>query len=378
MDFNLSEEQVLLRDALRRFLSERHDLEHRRRVIGGEAGWSSERWADYAEFGWLALRVPEAHGGLGCSAVEMGLMMEEMGRALALEPVLPSAVLATQLLRACGGPLAERLLPQMAAGEAVLAVAHLESDLRHRGGRIATTLSGAAGSQHLSGHKLLVLGAPGATHLIVSARQAGERALFVIEAGRPGVALRPYRLVDGRMAADALLEGVAVSPEDRLAVGPAAEQALEEALDWAALGLMAEAVGAMEACQEITADYLKTRVQFKQPIGRFQALQHLMADGFVDAQEARSMLYAAYAVMDAPAAQRRQTVAAAQLVVTEAGRRVSSQALQMHGGYGMTDEYRISHHFRQLLVLSKLFGDSADALERMAPMPSGVLNAASA
>jgi alkylation response protein AidB-like acyl-CoA dehydrogenase len=214
---------------------------------------------------------------------------------------------------------------------------------------------------------MLALGAPGATHLIVTARRSSRLALFVIPADRAGVELQPYRLVDGRIAADVMLQSVAVSPDDLLAQGEAAETALAKALDWAILGAMAEAVGAMEACQHITSEYIKTRVQFKQPIGRFQALQHLMADIFVDAQQARSMLYAALSAMDESPLRRRQVVAAAQVVIGEAGQRVAEQSLQMHGGYGMTDEYRVSHHFRQLLVLSKLFGDSANAFDAMGP-----------
>jgi alkylation response protein AidB-like acyl-CoA dehydrogenase len=367
MDFNLSEEQVLLQDALRRYLGERYDLEHRRRVIAGVDGWSRERWGDYAEFGWLALCVPEAHGGLGCSAVETALLMEEMGRAMTLEPVLGSAVLGAQLLQCCDGALTADLLPRLAVGEVVLSLAHLEGDLRPRGGCIETSVGGDDGGWRLQGHKMLALGAPGATHLIVTARRDSGLVLFVLPVDRAGVELQPYRLVDGRIAADVMLQDVAVSPDDLLAYGEAAEAALAKALDWAVLGAMAEAVGGMEACQDITSDYIKTRVQFKQPIGKFQALQHLMADIFVDTQQARSILYAALSAMDGPPARRRQVVAAAQVVIGEAGQRVAEQSLQMHGGYGMTDEYRVSHHFRQLLVLSKLFGDSADAFDAMGP-----------
>jgi alkylation response protein AidB-like acyl-CoA dehydrogenase len=367
MDFNFSEEQVLLRDALRRYLGERNDLEHRRRVIASDEGWSRERWADYAEFGWLALRVPEEHGGLDCSVVETALMMEEMGRALALEPVLGTAVLGAQLLQAANGPVAARLLPGIALGEVVLSLAHLERDLRHRDGKVETQVLGNEGRWRLQGRKMLALGAAGATHLAVTARRDGILALFVIEADRPGIHLDPYRLVDGRAAADVVLDNVAVTSNDLLAEGRVAEAALDEALDWGVLGALAEALGAMESCQDITADYIKTRVQFKQAIGRFQALQHLMADIFVDTQESRSILYAALSAMNDKPARRRQVLAAARIVVGDAGRRVAAQGLQMHGGYGMTDEYRISHHFRQLLVLCKLFGDSAEAFDDMAP-----------
>jgi alkylation response protein AidB-like acyl-CoA dehydrogenase len=371
MDFNHSEEQVLLGDALRRFLGERYDLEHRRRVIAGDHGWSRERWADYARFGWLALRVPEEHGGLGFGAVETTLVMEEMGRAMALEPVLGSAVLCTQLLQACHVPLAARLLPGLALGEVVLSLAHLEDDLQHRGGKLQSSAVGEGSGWRLQGRKMLALGAAEATHLVVTARRKGALALFVVESDRAGVSFRQYRLVDGRAAADVILEDVAVSDNDLLASGEMAEAALDEALDWAVLGAMAEALGGMEACQEITSDYVKTRVQFKQPIGKFQALQHLMADMFVDTQEARSILYAALSAMSDAPARRRQVVAAAQVVISEAGRRVTAQGLQMHGGYGMTDEYRVSHHFRQLLVLGKMFGDSAAGFDRMAPALAG-------
>ena len=375
MDFTLSEEQNMLREAAARFVREQYGLEARRKLLAGD-GWSREHWRAYGEFGWLGLLVPEQHGGLGCSVIEAAILFEELGHAIVLEPLLASAVVATRLIDRSGNQRARASrLPRLAAGEAILALACEETQQRQTGGGMPHTVAERTrDGWQLRGTKTLALGGGHATELVVSARIQDDGrqrlGLFLVDPGSPGLRLDAYALVDGRGAADVWLDGVTVAEDALLASGEAAEHALDDALDIGRLVAMAEALGGMEACLAITSDYIKTRVQFKQPIGKFQALQHLMADMFVDAQESRSIVYRALASVDAAAPQRRRAIAAARVVTGESGRRVSASGVQMHGGYGQTDEYRISHHFRQMLVLDKLFGDAQESLAVLAGTPA--------
>jgi len=375
MDFTLSEEQNMLREAAARFVREQYGLEARRKLLAG-AGWSRENWASYADFGWLGLLVPEEHGGLGCSVLDAAILSEELGHAIVLEPVLASAVVATRLIDRSGNrSVRGSRLPRLASGEAIIALANEEPQQRRVDGALPQTLAERTrDGWQLRGTKTFALGAGQATELIVSARlqQDGQQrlGLFLLDAASAGLRVDAYALVDGRGAADLVLEGVAVGEAQLLASGATAEEALADALDVGRIMAMAEALGGMEACLEITSDYIKTRVQFKQPIGKFQALQHLMADMFVDTQEARSIVLRALASIEAPAPQRRRAVAAARVVAGESARRVSASGVQMHGGYGQVDEYRISHHFRQMMVLNKLFGDVQESLGVLAGTPA--------
>ena len=360
MDFNLTDEQQMLRDAANRFVREQYGFEVRRK-LATSTGWSPERWSQYADMGWLALGMPEEWGGLGCGFIETAIVAEELGRGLVLEPFIGCAVLAARLLATADAPgFASRrsgLLQGLAAGTQLIVLAHSEPGSRFELDRVAARARAEGSGFVLDGVKLMVPAAGIADHFIVSAAVDGEGvALFLVPSD--AVALHPYALIDGTRAADVELRSVLVGADARLTQPQSGLALLEEALDRAALAQVAEALGCMEAVLDITADYLKTRQQFGQPIGKFQALQHRMSEMFVEVQETRSILYRGIACLDAAPALRRQAVSAAKVMMGSAGRFVGGQGIQLHGGIGLTDEYPIGHYYKRLLALEKLHGDS--------------------
>jgi len=366
MDFNLTDEQQMLREAASRFVREQYGFEARRKWAA-DGGWSRERWGQYAEMGWLSLSIPEALGGLGCSFVETALVAEELGRGIALEPFVGCAVLAARLIeRADGpdfGPRREALLAGIADGSAITLLAHSEPGSRFELDSVKAQARATKTGWVIDGTKMMVPGAPSAAHFIVSARLEGQgTALFLVH--REAVVLQAYPLIDGTRAGDLELHGVAVGKDTMLAAPGRAASLIEEAMDRAALAQVAEGLGCMEAVLALTSDYLKTRQQFGQPIGKFQALQHRMAEMFVEVQETRSILYRGIAHLDGEAAARKQAVSAAKVMLGSAGRFVGGQGIQLHGGIGVTDEYQVGHYYKRLLALEKLYGDSDWHLDR--------------
>jgi alkylation response protein AidB-like acyl-CoA dehydrogenase len=359
----------MLRDSVSRFVDDTWSLEKRRQLIDSPDVFSRERWRQFADMGWLGINLPESVGGLECGAVEATLLLEQFGRGLLLEPYVPTVVIGARLIDRCGTQvLREELLPALIAGDLQLALAHEEPTSRGLPALPETVARRDGDGWRLSGCKIMALNAPAADRIIVSARldNSAQIGLFLLPAAAPGLGVEPYALVCGRSAGDLRMYSVRCEPSQLLASGETAAAALAEALDWAGMALMAEALGSIEDCLAITADYIKQRVQFGQPLAKFQSLQHLMAEMFVDAQESRSILYQALAHIDDKPAVRTRAVSAARVVIGEAGRRVAAKGVQMHGGYGTTDEYAISHHHRQLFVLERLFGDVDFHLRRLA------------
>ena len=338
-----------------------------RRKWAADGGWSPERWGQYAEMGWLSLSIPEELGGLGCSFVETALVAEELGRGIALEPFVGCAVLAARLLERGDAPgigaRRETLLAGIADGSAITLLAHSEPGSRFELDSVATEARETAAGWVIDGTKMMVPGAPGAAHFIVSARVQGQGiALFLVH--REAVVLQSYPLIDGTCASDIELNGVAVGKDALLSTPGSALPLLEEAMDRAALAQVAEGLGCMEAVLELTGEYLKTRQQFGQPIGKFQALQHRMSEMFVEVQETRSILLRGIANLEGEPAARRQAVSAAKVMLGTAGRFVGGQGIQLHGGIGVTDEYQVGHYYKRLLALEKIYGDSDWHLDR--------------
>nr|HZU65388.1 acyl-CoA dehydrogenase family protein [Novosphingobium sp.]HZV08633.1 acyl-CoA dehydrogenase family protein [Novosphingobium sp.] len=365
MDFAQSDIQTMLLDSAQRLLAATAGVEYWRAQRHQPLGFDEARWAQFAELGWLALPVPEAAGGLGGSLEDVALLNVALGEALATEPYVSTAVLADHLLKQAADRAQGRyLLGEIATGALRVALAHQEVAHQEADGGTLARRDGTGFV--LQGAKLLALDAPAAGLLIVSAPIAGEAglALFLVPADAVGLALEAYPLIDGTRAADLRLEGVAL-PASALLVGPEhGEAVLAEAIDRASVALMAQAVGAMEAAVQICGRYATERRQFGVAIGSFQAIQHMLADMFVAAHQARSMLYHALAHAEDEAGARGAAIAAARIVVGEAGQLVSRQGIQLHGGYGLTDEYAISHYFRRLMCLEKLYGDLACHVER--------------
>jgi alkylation response protein AidB-like acyl-CoA dehydrogenase len=365
MQFEFDDEQLALQESVRRFLTERYDFETRRGCLAKPSGSSDEIWQAFAEQGFLSIGLPEAHGGIG-GAAELMLTMEEIGRALVLEPYLSTVVLCASLVADHGTEAQQAdLLPRVASGGLKLALAHGEAEARYAS-TVHTEARRAGDSYVLNGAKTTVPDGAVADLLLVSARMkyGAEQGLvvFMVEPTAPGVRLVSYRTQDGRSAADVFFNDVKL-PAGQMLGGGDAKAALERAVQRGIAALCAEAVGAMEATNATTIEYTKSRKQFGQPIGRFQALQHRMADMFVQATQARSMSIlatgrcAALGVEQSDADLRKRDVSAAKCYVGKAARFVGQQAVQLHGGMGMSDELAVSHYFKRLTMIDMTFGD---------------------
>jgi pimeloyl-CoA dehydrogenase small subunit len=382
MDFALTEEQQILRHSVERLFADHYAFDARKRYAQEPAGWSRALWTRYAELGLLGLPFAEEHVGSAGGPIETMIVMEAIGRALALEPYVATVVLAGGLLRLGGNDaLAAELVPQIASGNLILAFAHAERQARYDLADVAATARRDGSSYLLDGAKSLVLHGDSAQKFIVSARlNGGQRdpdgiGLFLVDAAAPGVATRGYGTVDGQRAAEVTLAGVRVP--DGAAIGePGAALALVERIaDTAMAALAAEAVGAMAAIHEITVDYMKTRKQFGVAIGSFQVLQHRAADMLVALEQARSMaLLATMMAADDDARERRAAISAAKVQIGRSGRLVGQQAIQIHGGIGMTMEAKVGHYFKRLTTIDTMFGDADHHLGLLAE--SGGLAAA--
>jgi alkylation response protein AidB-like acyl-CoA dehydrogenase len=373
MDFEFKEEQLQLADALKRWIARDYGFEARRAIVRSPAGTSEQAWATLAELGLTALPVPEEQGGFAGDAVDMAVVMQELGRGLVVEPYF-ATVLGAECLRLGGAH--GTLLERVAAGGLKLACAFGERQSRHDMRDIATRAERDGGGWRLSGEKKVVLHGAQAGVLVVSARSGGARrdedgiALFAVPADAEGVHITEYRTLDGQRAADVRFDGARVGADAAIGEPGAGWALLEAALDYGAGLLCAEAVGAMDALFAATLEYLKTRQQFGVPIGKFQALQHRMADMYIHLEQARSMaLLAAVRLRDDDAAARRQAVSAAKYRVGQAARFVGQQAVQLHGGMGVTDELPAAHYFKRLATIELTLGDSDHHLARFMAQP---------
>jgi pimeloyl-CoA dehydrogenase small subunit len=374
MDFDLTEEQRLLRDSVERLLADHYGFDKRRSYLAQPEGWSRGLWAQYAELGLLGLPFPEDYGGFGGGPIEVMLVMEAFGRVLALEPYLATVVLGGTAMRLAGSEEQKAsMLPRVAEGELILAFAHGERQSRYDLTDVLTTAKPKGSGWVLDGAKSVVLHGDSAQRLVVSARTAGERdypdgiTLFLVDAAANGVARRSYPMRDGTRAAEISLSGVEVGEEDVLGEIGAAFPIIERVVEAGIAATAAEAVGAMETMQAMTLEYLKTRQQFGRPIGDNQALQHRATEMLMELERARSMaMLAAMMVEEPDAAERARNIAMAKVGVGQASKFVSQNAIQLHGGIGMTEEYAVGHYFRRCMVIEHTFGDTAHHLSRLA------------
>jgi pimeloyl-CoA dehydrogenase small subunit len=374
MDFDLTDEQRLLRDSVERLLADHYGFDKRRSYLAEPEGWSRGLWAQYAELGLLGLPFPEDHGGFGGGPIEVMLVMEAFGRVLALEPYLATVVLGGTALRVAGREgQKSAILPQIAEGNMILAFAHGERQARYDLSDVLTTAKPKGGGWALDGAKSVVPHGDSAQRLIVSARTARERddpdgiTLFLVDAAANGVARRGYPMRDGTRAAEISLSGVQVGEEDVLGEVGAGFPIIERVVEAGIAATCAEAVGAMEAMQAMTLEYLKTRTQFGRPIGQNQVLQHRATEMLMELERGRSMaMLAAMMVEEPDAAERAHNIAMAKVGVGQASKFVSQNAIQLHGGIGMTEEYAVGHYFRRCMVIEHTFGDTAHHVSRLA------------
>ena len=368
MNFEYSEMQQMLLDSAERLMKERGQVEKWRERRHNADGLDADGWAQFAELGWLMLPIPEDAGGLGGSMEDVALLNIALGSGLSTEPYINSVVLCAHILDQAGGAHREALLGAIAGGEARVALAHAESGDRYDIDSPRATKAVHDGDGYrIDGAKSVIFDAPSATHFIVSVDLADAgTSLFIVDAGAAGLSLESYPLVDGTRAADLRFDGVMVDADALLASGTAATDLLFAATDRAAIATVAQAVGSMEACLDLCSAYMKERKQFGQPIGNFQSLQHMIVDMLVATHQSRSALYGALAALDGEAHARTRAISAAKVVMGEASQLVMRHGVQIHGGYGVTDEYAISHHYRCLLSLEKAYGDIEYHVARLA------------
>lgn len=368
MDFALNEEQSLLKDTVRRLLDDHYGFDRRAKYMASRDGFSRDMWERYAKLGLLALPFSPEQGGIAAGPVETMVVMEEFGRSLTLEPYLETVILSGGVLRrSASSPWRDEVLAAIAEGSMLVSLAHEEGGRPGLQDRIGTCATRLGDSYRLDGRKHLVIGAPSADRLIVSARMepsSPETMLFIVDARGQGVGMHAFRTHDGAGAANVTLDGVMVDAGSAIMSDMDPLVLLERARDEATAALCAEATGAMSEAFSMTVEYLRTRQQFGVAIGTFQSLRHQAADMYVALEHARSM--SILAMMDCPSddrLQRRRSVSAAKIQVGRAGRLIGQRAIQLHGAIGMTDELKVGHLFKRLEVIGRRFGDADHHIE---------------
>jgi alkylation response protein AidB-like acyl-CoA dehydrogenase len=371
LHIELSPEQGMLQDAAARYMEKAYSFHERQRIVSAHTELEAGKWIDFARMGWLGLPIPESDGGAGGDALDVFLLMQAFGRALAVEPFLASAVLGGVCV-ASAGTVAQRarILPGLIAGETLLAFACAEPQGGYDLFDVVTQARRDDDGFVLSGHKSVVLGAACAHTVIVSARTHGLQhskegiSLFLVDRSSPGVTLRPYATIDGRRAAEVHLEGVRVGADDLLGALHGAARHIEQARALGIIALLGEAVGCLDGAVACTIEYLKNREQFGQPLSRLQALRHRVADMYVAKEETRALclLAAQSHVQDEP--DSAKAIAAAKAWVGRTGRWVAEEAVQLHGAIAITDEYVVGHYLKRMIAIDRMFGDTDESLDQ--------------
>ena len=359
MDFTLSEDHTLLKDMVARFVREQCGFESRDKILKSAAGHSADTWAQMVELGLVAAALPERVGGLGGSGLDIMVVMEELGRGIVIEPYLATAIIGAGLLAEDdAGGRGPAVLDEVVAGGLKLALAHYEPEARYNAAKVDATLNGGV----LDGAKSVVINGGDADSFVVSAKDGGQLVLALVPADRDGVSVRAYKTHDGFGAAELTFERVQIEADDILFKGEAAEKALSNALARATFALCAESLGAMEHARDATLEYLRTRTQFGVPIGKFQVLQHRMVDMCLEIEQARSIVLLAASKLDDE--DREKHLSAAKALVGRVGRMVAEEAVQMHGGIGVTWELPLAHVAKRLVMIDHYFGDTDHHLKR--------------
>lgn len=377
MDFTFTEEQELIRSSLSSFLKDVYDFEKRRKAISSEAGWRPEIWRAMAQdLGVLGATFPEDVGGFGGGPVETLVIMQELGRALVVEPYLETVVIAGGLLKRASGETANAAIGEIMAGELVAALAWGEPQSRFDPADVLTSAKRDGSGWRLNGRKAVVSAAPWASKLLVTARTGGGRrdgegvSLFLVDKTAKGLTTHDYPTVDGRRASEVELDAVVVGPDALIGEEGAASPLIDAVFDEARAALCAEALGVLSELVRQTVDYAKQRKQFGRPIAEFQVLQHRMVDMFIQSEQSVSMAYLAALKLDAPAAERARAVSAAKAFVGKALTFVGQAAVQTHGGIGMTEELALSHYFKRAAMIEKELGSTDYHLRRFEALRS--------
>ena len=369
MNFDYNEEQQLLADSVRRSLAKDYTFEARRKIVSSKEGWSAGVWAQLAETGLTGLPFSPDFGGFGGGAVDLMGVMEAAGDALLVEPYLPTIGLGAQFVARAGSDAQKKaILPAIVEGKLKMAFAHTEKGARYNLSKVDVQAKKAGSGWEITGEKYVVLGAPAADVFVVSAKTDKGLSLFLIK--KESVKVKAYVTLDEQRAGDVVLSK---APGELLGTEGGALPVIEEVVDFATALICAEAVGAMKFACDTTLEYLKTRKQFGVPIGTFQALQHRMVDMYVSYEQAKSMACLAASKSDSPvdARDRARSISAAKIKIADNCRHISQEAIQLHGGMGMTEEMKVSHTFRRLTMIAQQFGDAEHHLARFAALSTG-------
>ena len=373
MDFSFTEEQTLLRNMVQSFVQDNYDFDSRMKIVRSDDGMSREIWSQFAELGLLAAPFSEDMGGLDGGPIEIMVIMEELGRGLVVEPYLPTVVLCGGILNRHGsGAQKEAHLGGIIGGEDIWALGYSEPQSRFNPADVLTSAKADGDGYVLNGTKAVVAAAPWANKLIVSARISGEQrdrdgiGLFIVDKSAAGVSTQDYPTVDGNRASEVTLENVAVGGDALIGDASNGIGILEEALDHGIGAVCAEALGHMKCLNDATVEYCKTRKQFGVPIGSFQVLQHRMVDMFMEYEQSVSMTYMVNMKLVESEDERRKAASGAKVQIGKSGRFVGQQAVQLHGGMGMTEELNVGHYFKRLTVIDTQFGNVDHHLKRFA------------
>ena len=372
MDFSFTEEQTLLQESVSRFMQNDYGFEARQKNASTEQGFSAENWQTFAELGWLGVPFSEADGGFGGGAIETALMSEQFGRGLLIEPFLATVILAGGAIKHGGSEEQKsQYLPGIIDGSKHAALAFVEPQARFNIADITTTATADGDGYVLNGYKAVVLNGPQADFLVVSARTSGEQrdedgvSLFVMDAATAGISRRDYPTVDAFRASEITLENVKIGADSLIGEAGKGLPILQQAIDDGVLSVGAEAVGCMEVLYKDTVEYCKQREQFGQPIGKFQVLQHRMVDMFMEHEQSKSLMFmAAMRMAEGYGAEAQKAVSAFKVQVGKSGKFVGQNAVQLHGGMGMTEELNIGHYFKRLTIIDTLFGNVDFHLQR--------------
>jgi alkylation response protein AidB-like acyl-CoA dehydrogenase len=378
MDFNFTEEQSMVRDTVASFLQDKYDFETRRKIVASESGWRADYWKAFAEeLGILGASFSEELGGLGGGAIDNMIIMEEFGKALVIEPYLGTVVIGGGFMKHSGYAGAASVIEGIVAGTTTIAFAYAEPQGRYTWQDLKTTAKKEGSGYVLNGHKAVVVGAPFATHLVVTARTGGAQrdtggvSVFLVDKTLPGIVTRDYPTVDGGRASEVYFENVSVPADALIGEEGGGLPLVNKVLDEATAAVGAEAVGVLRKLHEGTLDYAKQRKQFGTAISNFQVLQHRMVDMFIEVEQAVSMTYMATIKLDESDAERAKAVSAAKVRIGRACKFVGQNAIQIHGGMGMTDELAIGHYFKRASIIEGLFGSVDHHLRRYESLSFG-------
>ena len=365
MNFDFTEEQTMIKDSVSRFVRDEYDFDTRTKIVGSEEGISREFWSMFAELGWLSVPFAEEYGGFGGTVEDIAAVMEELGKGIVVEPYASTVVVFGGLMAASdNGALKSAVIPSIIDGSCMGSLASTEAQSRYEMADVATGATACDGGYKISGEKTVVANGGTANKFIVTARTSGEQfdrdgvSLFLVDADAPGVEVKSYKMMDGQSAATVTFKDVVVAESQLLNAAGEGMDLIDQVMPQILMGLSAEALGIMATLNTTTVEYTKVRQQFDTPISSFQVLQHRMVDTFMACEQTKSMLYRGLCqASEDDSAALLKTVHALKATVARYGRLVGEEAIQIHGGIGMTDELNIGHYVKRLMMINVSFGD---------------------